>query len=180
MFAGPIIIVGSRKTVRGNVFNLIVIERRKDCAVHIVLHSTGLTANTLSIHIKPTFCILLTQSIFTLTTLYLATRMDCSLCRPSSPLCPHTLVHLMRGGSWVGVGRRVKTQGSRTLLASCSLTIWCVTFLMFTTGSDHTRPEERGGEREDIEGERKRKWRREEEERKRRWRGRRRGEGEDD
>lgn len=56
----------------------------------------------------------------------------------------------------------MKTQGSRTLLASCSLTIWCVTFLMFTTGSDHTRPGERGGERADIEGERKRKGRREE------------------
>lgn len=86
----------------------------------------------------------------TLTTLSLATRTDCSFCRPSEPLWPQTLVHLILGGSWdeLALGRRVKRQGRRTVLDSSSLMVWWVTFRIFTTVSALVTPDKtRGGER---------------------------------
>lgn len=84
----------------------------------------------------------------TLTTLSLATRTDCSFCRPSEPLWPQTLVHLILGGSWnePALGRRVKRQGSRTVLERSSLMVWWVTFRIFTTVSALVKPEKRRGE----------------------------------
>lgn len=81
----------------------------------------------------------------TLTTLSLATRTDCSFCRPSEPLWPQTLVHLILGGSWdeLALGRRVKRQGRRTVLDSSSLIVWWVTLRIFTTASALVMPEER-------------------------------------
>lgn len=71
----------------------------------------------------------------TFTTLSLATRTDCSFCRPSEPLWPQTLVHLTLGTSEDELGWRVKTQGRRTVLDSSSLMVWWVTFRMFTNVS---------------------------------------------
>lgn len=76
----------------------------------------------------------------------LATRTDCSFCRPSEPLWPQTLVHLILGGSWDELGRRVKRQGRRTVVDNSSLMVWWVTFRIFTTASALVTPDERRGE----------------------------------